>query len=127
MKRYQMKIALLLLVAFTVAISEGLEVEQRSLDINGVKKTYFLVKDRRTWNESQSACEELDGNLLVINSVEEASEIRNEPLEDTGFYYWGFHQPDDYNGSEDCGAFRKDGFLADVSCEESWDFFCESG
>ncbi|PSN30566.1 hypothetical protein C0J52_27023 [Blattella germanica] len=71
---------------------------------NGRGSYYWLDSAYTIWGQAKKNC---------------------KPLKESGYYYWGENQPDNYNGIEDCGAFRSDGYLADVSCNDPYLYICE--
>ncbi|XP_021937186.1 hemolymph lipopolysaccharide-binding protein-like [Zootermopsis nevadensis] len=115
---------------------------------------YKLYTTSLKWGQAWKKCEADGTHLLIINSETEAQAVREivssypsqyayiigfhdyflegyyvsihgMRLEDEGYSKWGSGQPDNWKGSEHCGAMRKDGSLADVHCTYSMWFICE--
>ncbi|KAM7331502.1 hypothetical protein ACRRTK_008210 [Alexandromys fortis] len=109
-------------------------------------KCYFFSKSQRTWNDSVTACQEVEAQLVIIDNDEEQSflqrmsekkghawmglsDIRKEgkwvwmdgsPLQWSFMKYWNKGEPNNA-GEEDCAEFKVDGWN-DVPCtvEKYW-------
>ncbi|XP_029904999.1 CD209 antigen-like protein E isoform X5 [Myripristis murdjan] len=106
---------------------------------------YFMSSERKNWFESRQDCLRRGADLVIINSREENSFLKNSgltawvglsDLETEGewkwvdgsslsYKYWAKGQPDDYGG-EDCGEVRptRDGWN-DLPCSERLQWICE--
>ncbi|XP_029904973.1 CD209 antigen-like protein C isoform X2 [Myripristis murdjan] len=106
---------------------------------------YFKSSESKNWNESRQDCLGKGADLVIINSREENSFLKNSgltawvglsDLETEGewkwvdgsslsYKYWAKGQPDDYGG-EDCGEVRptRDGWN-DLPCSERLQWICE--
>ncbi|XP_026644977.1 CD209 antigen-like protein C [Microtus ochrogaster] len=109
-------------------------------------KCYFFSKSQRTWNDSVTACQEVEAQLVIIDNDEEQSflqrmsekkghawmglsDIRKEgkwvwmdgsPLQWSFMKYWNKGEPNN-EGEEDCAEFRDDGWNdAPCAVEKYW-------
>lgn len=98
-------------------------------------KCYFFSKSQRNWNDSVTACQEVEAQLVIIDNDEEKSflqqmskkkgctwmglsDIKQEgkwvwmdgsPLRLSFMKYWNKGEPNN-DGGEDCAEFRDDGW-----------------
>uniref|UniRef100_A0A668A7B0 C-type lectin domain-containing protein n=1 Tax=Myripristis murdjan TaxID=586833 RepID=A0A668A7B0_9TELE len=107
---------------------------------------YFISSESKNWNESRQDCLRRGADLVIINSREENSFLKNfrvrlwiglSDLETEGewkwvdgsslsYTSWAEGQPDDYGGKEDCGVLRPvyDGWN-DFPCSLGRPWICE--
>lgn len=52
--------------------------------------------------------------------------FEGKDLDSIGYLSWGYNQPDNDNGNENCGAMDINGDLVDMPCNFPAVFFCET-
>ncbi|MEI6217859.1 MAG: C-type lectin domain-containing protein [bacterium] len=108
---------------------------------------YLLVPDNVSWQEAKTACEQMDGHLVIVNNAKEDSFVatlaagRNVWLGCTdeaeqGVWLWGDgakltyagwapSEPNNYGGREHWGVCCGDGRWNDVSIDTLCAYVCE--
>ncbi|KAJ8390888.1 hypothetical protein AAFF_G00100200 [Aldrovandia affinis] len=107
-------------------------------------KCYFFSTERKSWNDSRSACLKQGADLVIIESKEEQDFIykhtgydghwiglSDSETEGTWLWvdgiplqkdkaFWGMRQPDEYHGSEDCAATARRWVQRGVKLGDGW-------
>ncbi|XP_022112072.1 uncharacterized protein LOC110991164 [Acanthaster planci] len=114
-------------------------------------KCYKFGLLQKTWEEARADCQKVtDGDLVIVETQEEHSYLVNRTLGGDwwiGFYdqgtegdwrwvdcqvqgtwpstNWGNNQPNDLDGSQDCGQMLQTGLWNDWNCERPMQYICE--
>ncbi|GFG32905.1 hypothetical protein Cfor_06374 [Coptotermes formosanus] len=112
---------------------------------------YKVYEEPRTWFEASDTCARDGSHLVIINSPDEAAEVKRyldstvdtyiigfhdlfqeghfqtlqcETLEEAGYTTWAVLEPTSF-ANEDCGGINQNVQLLDIRCDVEHPFICE--
>ncbi|XP_028641351.1 CD209 antigen-like protein C [Grammomys surdaster] len=110
------------------------------------RKCYYFSKSQRNWNDSITACQEVEAHLVIVESDEEQTFLSSiskdkgdawmalSDLKQEGMWqwvdgsplsrnYWSAGEPNN-KGNEDCAIFSNDGWN-DIKCSSESFWICK--